>query len=73
MLVYKEKNGIGYYVVKERGWRCVFFDLTDCHRNAKQYPESVLSVAAALVKSKIEKEIKLHGAAWYRIERGLMT
>ena len=44
-----------YFLVREGGWRAVFFSLSDCDCAIKEYPETPLAVGAAMVRVKILK------------------
>lgn len=44
-----------YFLVREGGWRAVFFNLADCDCAMKEYPETPLAVGAAMVRVKILK------------------
>lgn len=44
-----------YYLVREGGWRAVFFNLADCDCAMKEHPETPLAVGAAMVRVKILK------------------
>ena len=44
-----------YFLVREGGWRAVFFSLFDCDCAIKEYPETPLAVGAAMVRVKILK------------------
>lgn len=60
MIVLKDSYALSsgkreYFLVREGGWRAVFFSLFDCDCAIKEYPETPLAVGAAMVRVKILK------------------